>query len=81
MKLVVYVSLSLYGVCCLGFPVVMVFVTIKDCSYKTHCFRETIPAYLNFGHRHMFFLYPKKLSYLSSNAYIMKIRVRLLGNA
>ena len=44
-------------------------------------FPETIPAYLNFGHRHIFFLYPKKLSYSSRNAYIKKIRVRLLGNA
>ena len=46
-----------------------------------HNFLETIPAYLNFGHRHIFFLYPKKLSYSSSNAYIKKIRVRLLGKA
>ena len=44
-------------------------------------FPETIPAYLNFGHRHIFFLYPKKLSYSSRNAYIKKIRVRLLGDA
>ena len=27
------------------------------------------------------FLYPKKLSYSSSNAYIKKIRARLLGEA
>ena len=42
-------------------------------------FRETIPVCFNFGHRHVFFLYPKKLSYSSSNAYIKKIRVRELG--
>ena len=42
-------------------------------------FPETIRAYLNFGYRHMFFLYPKKLSYSSRNAYIKKIRVRELG--
>ena len=42
-------------------------------------FPETIPADLNFGHRHMFFLYPKKLSYSSRNAYMKKIRVRELG--
>ena len=41
-------------------------------------FRETIPAYLNFGHQHICFLYPKKLSYSSRNAYIKKIRVREL---
>ena len=44
-------------------------------------FPETIPASLNFGHRHIFFLYPKKLSYSSRNAYIQKLRLRLLGNA
>ena len=42
-------------------------------------FRETIPVCFNFGYRHIFFLYPKKLSYSSSNAYIKKIRVRELG--
>ena len=42
-------------------------------------FPETSPAYLNFGYRHIFFLYPKKLSYSSRNAYIKKIRVRELG--
>ena len=42
---------------------------------------ETIPAYLNFATAHIFFLYPKKLSYSSRNAYIKKIRVRLLGEA
>ena len=42
-------------------------------------FPETIPAYLNFAAAHIFFLYPKKLSYSSRNAYIKKIRVRLLG--
>ena len=35
-------------------------------------FPDTIPAYLNFGYRHIFFLYPKKLSYSSRNAYIGK---------
>ena len=44
-------------------------------------FPETIPAYLNFATAHIFFLYPKKLSYSSRNAYIKKIRVRLLGEA
>ena len=42
---------------------------------------ETTPAYLNFAAAHMFFLYPKKLSYSSRNAYIKKIRARELGNA
>ena len=36
---------------------------------------------MNFAAAHMFFLYPKKLSYSSRKAYIKKIRVRLLGNA
>ena len=44
-------------------------------------FPETIPAYLNFAAAHIFSLYPKKLSYSSRNAYIKKIRVRLLGEA
>ena len=44
-------------------------------------FPETIPAYLNFGTPHIFFVYPKKLSYSSRNAYIKKIRVRQLGEA
>ena len=44
-------------------------------------FRQTVPAYLNVGAAHIFFLYPKKLSYSSSNAYIKKNRVRLLGKA
>ena len=44
-------------------------------------FLETIPAYLNFAEFSDLFLYPKKLSYSSSNAYIKKLRVRLLGNA
>ena len=44
-------------------------------------FRETIPACLNFGHQHIFFLYPKKLSYSSRNAYIQKLRARGLGYA
>ena len=42
-------------------------------------FRETIPVCFNFGYRHIRFLYPKNLSYSSSNAYIKKIRVRELG--
>ena len=44
-------------------------------------FPETIPAYLNFGYQHIFFLYPRKLSYSSRNAYIKKIGVRELGEA
>ena len=40
---------------------------------------ETIPAYLNFAEFYRFSFYPKKLSYSSRNAYIKKIRVRLLG--
>ena len=44
-------------------------------------FRETIPAYLNFAAAHSFFLYPKRLSYLSRNKYIRKIRARELGKA
>ena len=44
-------------------------------------FLETIPAHLNFAGFLMFFSYPKKLSYSSSNAYIKKIRVRELGEA
>ena len=44
-------------------------------------FPETIPACFNFGYRHILFLYPKKLSYSSSNAYIKKIRVREPGKA
>ena len=44
-------------------------------------FRETIPAYLNFAAAHIFFIYPKKLSYSSRNAYIQKIRARELGDA
>ena len=35
----------------------------------------------NFGTPHIFFLYPKKLSYSSRNTYIKKIRVRPLGKA
>ena len=44
-------------------------------------FPETIPAYLNSAAAHIFFLYPKKLSYSSRNADIKKIRVRELGKA
>ena len=57
----------------------MIFVKKHDFPKSIPDFPETIPAYLNFGHRHIFFLYPKKLSYSSRNAYIKKIRVRLLG--
>ena len=42
-------------------------------------FPETIPAYLNFAAVHIFSIYPKKFNYPSRNAYIKKIRVRLLG--
>ena len=42
-------------------------------------FPETIFAYLNFAAAHIFFVYPKKLSYSSRNAYIKKIRVREHG--
>ena len=41
--------------------------------------RETIPVCFNFGHRHIFFLYTKKLSYSSRNAYINEIRARGLS--
>ena len=44
-------------------------------------FPETIPAYLNFATAHIFFIYPKKLSYSSRNAYLKKIRVQELGEA
>ena len=44
-------------------------------------FRETIHVCFNSGYRHISFLYPKKLSYSSSNAYIKKIRAREPGNA
>ena len=44
-------------------------------------FLETIPAYVNFAEFSDLFLYPKKLSYSSSNAYINKIRVREPGKA
>ena len=36
---------------------------------------------MNFAAAHIFFLYPKKLSYSSRNAYIKKIRARDLGKA
>ena len=42
---------------------------------------ETIPAYLNFAAAHIIFLYPKKLSHSSRNAYIKKIIVWELGEA
>ena len=57
----------------------MIFVKNYDFPKNVPDFPETIPARLNFGHRHIFFLYPKKLSYSSRNAYIKKIRARELG--
>ena len=57
----------------------MIFVKNNDFPKNVPDFPESIPAYLNFAARHMFSLYPKKLSYSSSNAYIKKIRVRELG--
>ena len=48
---------------------------------KKYDFPETIPAYVNFAAARIFFIYPKKLSYSSRNAYIKKMRVRLLGDA
>ena len=59
----------------------MIFVKNHDFPENIQDFPETIPAYLNFAARPMFSLYPKKLSYSSSNAYIKKIRVRELGDA
>ena len=59
----------------------MMFVNKYDCPKNIPDFPETIPAYLNFAAAHIFSLYPKKLSYSSRSAHIMKIRVRLLGNA
>ena len=57
----------------------MVFVTNNDFPKNIPDFPGTIPAYLNFDYQLIFFLYPKKISYSSSNAYIKKIRVRELG--
>ena len=57
----------------------MIFVKNDDFPKNIPDFPETIPACLNFGHRHIVFLYPRKLSYSSRNAYIKKIRVRPLG--
>ena len=59
----------------------MISVKKYDFSKNIPDFPETIPAYLNFAARHMFSLYPKKLSYSSRNAYIKKIRARELGEA
>ena len=59
----------------------LILMKTNDFPQKIPDFPETIPAYLNFGYRHIFFLYPKKLSYSSVNAYIKKIRVRELGKA
>ena len=57
----------------------MIFVKKNDFPKSIPDFPETIPAYLNFGYRHIFSRYPKKLSYSSRSAYIKKIRVRELG--
>ena len=57
----------------------MILVKNNDVPKKIPDFPETIPAYLNFAAAHIFFVYPKKLSCSSSNAYIKKIRVRELG--
>ena len=59
----------------------MIFVKNNDFPKHIPDFPETIPACLNFSYRHIFFLYPRKLSYSSRNAYIKKIRVRELGEA
>ena len=59
----------------------MNFVKNNDFPKSIPDFPETIPAYLNFATPHIFFLYPKKLSYSSRNAYIKKIRVREPGKA
>ena len=53
----------------------------NDFPEKILDFPETIPAYLNFAAAHIFFVYPKKLSYSSRNAYIKKIRVRELASS
>ena len=57
----------------------MIFVKNNDFPKNVPDFPETIPAYLNFAAQHMFFLYPKKLSYSCRNAYIRRIRVWELG--
>ena len=57
----------------------MIFVENNDFPKKIPDFLETIPAYLNFAEFSHLFLYPKKLSYSSRNAYIKKIRARELG--
>ena len=44
-------------------------------------FCETILTNLNFASPHIFFVYPKKLSYSSRTAYIKKIIVRELGKS
>ena len=59
----------------------MIFVRNNDFPKSIPDFPETIPAYVNFATALIFFLYPKKLSYSSRNAYIKKMRVRLLGEA
>ena len=56
-----------------------IFVKNNDFPKNIPDFPETIPAYLNFATPHLVFLYPKKLSYSSRNAYIKKIKVRELG--
>ena len=65
----------------LWIPNCMIFVKKHDFPQNISDFPETIPAYLNSGYQHIFFLYPRKLSYSSRNAYIRKARVRLLGDA
>ena len=62
-------------------PNCMIFVKNNGFPKNIPEFPETIPAYLNFGYRHIFVLYPRKLSYSSRNAYIKKIRARRLGDA
>ena len=57
----------------------IIFVKNHDFPKNIPDFPETVPTYLNFATAHIFFVYPKKLSYSSCNAYIKKIRVRELG--
>ena len=52
-----------------------------DFPEKLLDFPEPIPAYLNFAAAHIVFVYHKKLSCSSRNAYIKKISVRELGEA
>jgi len=60
----------------------MIFVEKNLKLYQNTVFLlDTIPAYLIFGYipSYLFFC-PKKLSYSSKNAYIQKLKMRLLGN-